>query len=223
MAPRASNCLTVADYVEALQVHIPASSWSTNFQSNDFEYVVASYLPFFLHCSARTNRISSMLLQQAVVEVHAPAINDAEALKFSQAIVATFSLVWRKLGNCTSAKSQSPETQALMAVMRLHKPDSEHPEHPEPTSPTSSLATPPAPPPESPGSPSMKSVLALLDHSEAHCTTPSPPPKTQTTSWETLMKRAEDAMSLHSGGCPPTSTSCIQVALIFCMYTRLTS
>ena len=212
MAPaavsRASNSLDVADYAEALRAHVPHGAWSTAYLSHDFEYVVAPYLPFFLQVAARTSRISSKLLHQAVLEVHV-GISDAEALRFSQSIVSTFSLVGKKLGNCTSAKRQSPEVQALMALMRVIK--SQHADHDPgaPMSPLLPIDMPICAQPDSPESPvhGMQSVFALLDTSEAlapQCSSPiSPAPRAA--SWDSLMKRAEDAMatSFCPGGCPP--------------------
>ena len=54
------------------------------------------------------------------MQVHV-GVSKAEAQKFSQAVVAAHSIVGKKLGNGSTAKRQSPEVQALMAVMRLTK------------------------------------------------------------------------------------------------------
>ena len=205
MSPtRASNCLTLDDYMNALRLALPAGTWSASYQSHDYEFVVASYLPFLLQVSARTGRISCRLVQEAVVEVHI-GVSKAEALKFAQAMISAHSIVGKKLASCTTAKRQSPEVQALMAVMRLTK--QQHPGSDDVLEPSSPVLSVPcdAPVPVAlsvpcdapvPVAHSVQSVFALLDMNETACIDLSSPPPAAapaSSSWEDIMQCAEEA------------------------------
>lgn len=113
---RASCTMAAADYVEILEKH----PWSEIHLSPDAEVIIAHYLPMLLDFAAQTPRLSSKHLGRAAGTVYSDR-SQLEVTRFAKSIVDVFSGAWTKTAKVTSGRLQSPETNALLAVLRLHK------------------------------------------------------------------------------------------------------
>ena len=108
--------MAAADYVAILEKH----PWSEAYLSPDAEVITAHYLPMLLDFAARTPRLSSKHLGRAAGTMYTDK-SQLEVTRFAKSIVDVFSGAWAKLAKVTSGRHQSPDTNALLAVLRLHK------------------------------------------------------------------------------------------------------
>ena len=127
-SPRAANSMSLSDYEEAIKVHV--ETWSNAFQSSETQNVLQQYLPLLCSIAGQTARVNRSDLARAARQVH-PLVSDVESAKFAHSLQNVFSITWRKLQTVTSGKHQSPETAALLAIMRLQKKKEGGDRHPE--------------------------------------------------------------------------------------------